>query len=84
MPSATATDLRGSTAVGSGGGPAIVFSPGSGTIKYDPKTHTYKTLMYGGGVNKSWAGNDPTKQAYNERFLEAQMNAVKETMPGHS
>jgi hypothetical protein len=47
----------------------------------DPKTNTYKTLIYGGGVNETWAGSDPTRQAYNDRFLQAQMDAVKATMP---
>jgi hypothetical protein len=49
----------------------------------DPKTnqYVYKTEIYGGGVNKTWAGNDPAKQAYNDRFLQAQMDAVKSTMP---
>jgi hypothetical protein len=52
-------------------------------VKTDPATgqKTYATEIYGGGVNKTWAGDDPTKQAYNERFLEAQMDAIKATMP---
>ena len=51
--------------------------------RFDPETgrDVYSTQIYGGGVNKTWAGADPAKQAYNERFLEAQMAAVRETMP---
>jgi hypothetical protein len=50
--------------------------------RFDPvKGFVYTTSIYGGGVNKTWAGDDPVKQAYNERFLQAQMDAVKKTMP---
>ena len=41
----------------------------------------YSTQSNDGGINKTWAGKDPAKQAYNERFLKAQMDAVKSTMP---
>jgi hypothetical protein len=53
-------------------------------LKTDPKTgqQVYATEFYGGGVNKTWAGDDPAKQEYNEKFLDAQMNAVKSTMRG--
>ncbi len=51
--------------------------------RWDPElnSYAYSTQIYGGGINKTWAGNDPAKQAHNERFLEAQMDAVKATMP---
>jgi hypothetical protein len=48
----------------------------------NPGQKVWATEMYGGGVNETWAGDDPAKQAYNERFLQAQMDAVKATMPG--
>lgn len=50
--------------------------------RWDPdfNGYVYSTEIYGGGVNKTWAGDSAERQAYNERFLEAQMAAVKDTM----
>ncbi len=50
----------------------------------DHEGPVYSTVIYGGAVNKTWAGDSPERQAVNERFLEAQMRAVRETMPGPS
>ena len=48
----------------------------------DPqKGNVYSTLIYGGGINKSWAGSDAARQQFNERFLQAQLSAVRATMP---
>jgi hypothetical protein len=50
-------------------------------LRYEKVNGAYHTFIYGGGVNQTWAGDDPDRQAFNERFLDAQMDAVKNTMP---
>lgn len=51
-------------------------------LEEDPKLGSvFSTSIYGGGVNKTWAGRDARRQALNARFLSAQMEAVKELMP---
>jgi hypothetical protein len=49
-------------------------------MRNDDQGPTFATLIYGGGVNQTWAGGDPERLAFNDRFLEAQMAAVRATM----
>jgi hypothetical protein len=44
---------------------------------FDLKCQAYKTFIYGGSINKTWAGGDEGREKFNEEFLEAQMSAVK-------
>jgi hypothetical protein len=51
--------------------------------RWEEKKHDFVyAVIYGGGANKTWPGGDPGRQAFNERFLDAQMAAVRATMPG--
>jgi len=45
---------------------------------FDLKCMAFKTFIYGGSINKDWAGDDESRQRFNEEFLEAQMKAVRE------
>lgn len=44
---------------------------------FDLKCDAFKTFIYGGSINKTWA-EEFDREAFNEEFLEAQMAAVKE------
>ncbi|MFC1706733.1 hypothetical protein ACFL59_07925 [Planctomycetota bacterium] len=47
----------------------------------DFQSYVYSTSIYGGGINKTWAGDSESRKEYNEAFLDAQMTSLKDVMP---